>query len=88
MKNITKKLLIVLATITLTLFSSNANAQVTPEEGMNNAGQTFFRLHNNTPVWLNCYYRDQYNYFTFVVQPWSTSQWYRTFGVFIWECKY
>lgn len=75
--------------IVLALFvSSVALSQVLPEEGRNDQGQTFFRVHNRTSSWIVCFYRDAYNYQPFRVAPMTTSQWYPTWGVFYWECSY
>ena len=70
----------------LLLISSAVFAQVVQETAMNNAGQPFIRLHNNTPSWASCYYRDTYNYFTFVIAPQTYSMWYPVYGYYEWQC--
>jgi len=74
----------------LLLISSAVSAQVMQEVATNNAGQPFIRLYNNTPSWVSCYYRDSYNYFTFVIAPQAVSLWYpiygMKFGQYEWKC--
>ena len=73
--------------LTLVLVCSAASAQIIPEQANNNQGQSFFRLYNNTPYYISCYYKDNYNYITFTIAPRNTSFWYPVYGFYIWECQ-
>jgi hypothetical protein len=81
------KTLILTTLLTLLLFIPTASAQVIPEQRYNNNGQTIFRVVNNTNRYANCFYQDQANYFTFSINPYSTSMWYPVFGQYRWGCK-
>ena len=81
------KTLILTILLTLLLFIPTASAQVRPEEQYTNNGQTVFRIINNTNRYTNCFYRDGVNYFTFSVNPYSTSRWYPVFGRYQWGCQ-
>lgn len=70
----------------LILFSPVVSAQVMSDTTLNNNGQTLFRVMNRTPVYINCLYKDDYNYFTFAVPPFSYSMWYPVYGQYIWRC--
>jgi len=76
-----RKLLLVLL-----LVCSSAFAQLIPQEATNNQGQPFLRLNNNTGYYLSCYIKDNYNYFTFTISPYTSSLWYPVYGVYVWEC--
>lgn len=76
-----KKLLLVLL-----LVCSSAFAQVVPQSATNNQGQPFLRLNNTTEYYLSCYIRDNYNYFTFRISPYTMSVWYPVYGQYVWEC--
>ena len=80
-----KKLLLVL----ILLFATPALANpIWIEEAMNNGGQTFFRVHNQTGAYLTCFYVDARNSkFFFSMGPHSVSLWYPTYGMFYWECS-
>ena len=72
--------------LALLLVCSVAVAQIVPQQADNDQGNSFFRLHNNTPYYISCYYRDSYNFITFSIAPRSTSLWYPVYGFYIWEC--
>lgn len=76
-----------LIAICLLLVSSVVAAEIIPEQAVSQNGIPLFRLYNNTPYWTSCYYRDQYNYFTFSIAPYSYSMWYPSYGYFEWECR-
>jgi len=78
-----KKLIFIL----MLLYSSVAFAQIQEQHSVNNAGQTFIRLYNALPRPVSCYYRDNVNYFTFVIPPRSVSMWYPTYGPYQWQCN-
>ena len=61
--------------------------QVTQQVAQNNMGQPFLRLYNPFPMYVSCFYRDQYNYYTFTVAPNSVSSWYPVYGYFQWACQ-
>ena len=71
----------------LLLVCSTAVAQVVQQQAVNDQGQSFFRLHNNTSNYISCYYRDTYNYITFTVAPRAISLWYPVYGYYEWECR-
>ena len=61
--------------------------QVTQQVAQNNMGQPFLRLYNPSPMYVSCFYRDQYNYYTFTISPHSVSTWYPVYGYFQWACQ-
>ncbi len=71
----------------LLLVSAASFAQVIQETATNDVGQPFIRMYNNTPSWASCYYRDNYNYFTFVIAPQTYSMWYPVYGYYEWQCQ-
>ena len=71
----------------LLLFAPLAHANVVEEVATNNYGQPFIRLHNNLSVYVSCYYSDAYNYFTFVIPPYTTTTWNPIYGAYVWECR-
>lgn len=71
----------------LLLIAFPAVAQVSPEIRTSNTGQPIFRVHNNTPYYLSCYYRDQYNYVPFRIAPYSVSMWYPIYSTPEWRCQ-
>ena len=73
--------------LALLLVCTAAVAQVQQQQAQNNQGQSFLRLHNNSSYWTNCYYRDQFNYVTFNIAPYSTSLWYPVYGQYEWRCR-
>jgi len=73
--------------LALLLVCSVAVAQIVPQQASNDQGQSFLRIHNNTPYYISCYYRDSYNYITFTISPNTTSLWYPVYGYYIWECQ-
>ncbi len=78
-----RSLLLVLLLVCSAAFAQ----QIVPQQADNNQGQSFFRLHNNTPYYISCYYRDTYNYITFTIGPNNTSLWYPVYGFYVWECR-
>lgn len=70
----------------LLLISPAAMGQV-PQTNMNSNGQMIFRIANPTHYYMSCFYRDQYNYFTFSVAPRSYSMWYPVYGQYQWGCN-
>lgn len=74
----------------LLLMSTIAFAQQTvfEETAYNNSGQLFVRLVNQSNQWVSCYYRDQYNYYTFSIAPQTITQWQPIYGAYVWECRY
>ena len=79
-----KKLLLVC----LLLISSVANAQVVEQSAMNNNGQPFLRLVNQSSAWVACFYSDSYNYLTFSIAPNTVTNWIPVYGAYIWQCNY
>ena len=77
-----KKLLLVLL-----LICSSAFAQINQEISINNVGQSFIRIHNTTEYYVSCYYRDEVNYTTFSLAPYSMSGWQPVYGSYEWECN-
>jgi hypothetical protein len=77
-----KKFLLVL----LLLLYSSASAQVMEELSTNDIGQAFIRIHNVTPSYYSCYYRDEVNYVTFVLAPNTVSGWQPVYGYYEWQC--
>jgi hypothetical protein len=71
----------------LLLFSSTASAAVVEQVTRNNSGQPVIRILNQTPYYMNCYYRDQYNYYTFTLAPWTSSMWFMIYGQYQWQCR-
>jgi len=79
-----RKLLLVVALFV----SSVAFAQaIIPQQANNNFGQPFVRLYNNTPSYVSCVIRDQFNYYTFSISPHTYSMWYPVHGAYRWQCK-
>lgn len=72
----------------LLLFSITANAQVLPESKVTNTGLVVVRFFNSTPLPVWCYFRDQHNYFTFVIQSNMYSMWYPAYGMYEWRCVF
>lgn len=52
-----------------------------------NNGVYYIRLHNYLPRWVSCYYTDEFNYFTFVIPPQTTTQWQPIYGAYEWVCN-
>jgi len=77
-----KKLLLILL-----LMWSSAIAQVNEEVSSNDYGQYFIRIHNTTGSFMSCYYKDEENYITFVIQPYSITEWQPIYGSYEWRCK-
>ena len=76
--------------LALLLISSASFAQVVaiiPETALNDTGAPFLRLHNNTFSYVSCYYKDEYNFFTFVLAPQTASLWYPVYGYYEWRCE-
>jgi len=80
-----KKLFLILI---LMLISFSVDAQVQEQMSRNNVGQPIIRFFNNFNRPVSCYYRDQYNYFTFVIHPRSYSFWYPVYGYYKWNCNF
>ena len=76
----------ILLTIALLLISTAAFA-VYEETAYNDNGYLFIRLINNTNSWASCYYRDDYNYYTFSIAPQTITQWQPVYGYYQWECR-
>ena len=76
-----------LASLLLLMSATVSAQQVVEETAVNNMGQPFIRLINNTPYYASCYLRDSYNYLTFVIAPGSVSMWYPIYGFYVWECR-
>lgn len=74
--------------VCLLLISSVANAQVVEQTAMNNMGQPFIRLINQSNAWVACYYSDAYNYLTFSIAPNTVTAWQPIYGAYVWECVY
>jgi hypothetical protein len=77
-------------TIALLVMSAAAMAQQTvyEETAYNNQNQLFIRLVNYSPNWVACYYKDDFNYYTFQIAPQTITQWQPVYGVYAWECRY
>jgi len=76
-----------LIAVCLLLMSSFAMADIIPEQTVSQSGVPLFRLFNDTDYHVACYYRDNLNYFTFTIAPYSYSMWYPSYGYFEWECR-
>ena len=75
--------------LTLLLFvSAIASSQQMPvyEQVANNNQGAFIRIFNTLPRYVSCYYRDDYNYFTFVIAPHTVTVWQPIYGTYVWEC--
>ena len=72
--------------LVLLLLCSAAFAQVNEEIATNN-GQMFIRIHNTTEYYYSCYYRDEVNYLTFSLPPYTTSGWQPIYGYYEWQCN-
>ncbi len=55
---------------------------------MNQRGEPLIRFHNNTSYPVSCYYRDQVNFFTFIIQPMGITPWLFQYGRYQWECNF
>jgi len=77
---------IILALLLAIVVFIPASAQVSSQQAVNSIGQPFIRIYNMTPRYVSCYYRDQFNYFTFVISPNSYSMWYPIYGQYEWRC--
>lgn len=77
-----RKLLLVLL-----LVCSAAFAQVNEEMSSNDYGQLFIRIHNTTGSYMSCYYKDEVNYITFFLRPYSISNWQPVYGYYEWKCN-
>ena len=76
--------------LTILLFvSAIASSQQPPvyEQIASNNQGTFIRIHNTLPRYVSCYYRDSYNYFTFVIAPQTVTDWQPICGVYVWQCQ-
>jgi len=76
--------------LTLLLFvSAVASSQQMPvyEQLASNDQGTFIRIHNTLLRYVSCYYRDDYNYFTFIIAPQTVTDWQPIYGAYVWECK-
>ena len=76
--------------LTLLLFVSGiASSQQPPvyEQIASNNQGTFIRIHNTLSRYVSCYYRDNYNYYTFTIAPHSTTVWQPIYGVYVWQCQ-
>ncbi len=73
--------------VLLLLVSSVASAQIMEQHAQNDMGQPFIRLYNNTPYYASCFYKDAYNYLTFVIAPGTVSLWYPVYGYYVWQCN-
>lgn len=71
----------------LMLTPISASATVQQEVATNNFGQPFIRLHNYYPVAVSCYYRDAYNYYTFIIPAQTTTVWQPIYGQYQWRCS-
>lgn len=78
-----KQLLLVL----LLLISAAVKGAVFEEYAYNADNMVFIRLLNTDVYPVSCYYRDQYNFITFIVGPRSYSMWYPVYGSYVWQCK-
>jgi hypothetical protein len=70
------------------LLSSAANAQIFPEQTMSTTGMPLVRIRNNTPAPISCFLRDDYNFVSFAIPPYSASYWYPVYGIFQWHCNF
>jgi len=77
-----KKLLLILL-----LLWSTTLAQMNEEISVNDVGQMFIRIHNSTPDYFSCYYKDEVNYVTFVLAPFTVSGWQPVYGYYEWKCS-
>ena len=73
--------------VMLLLFSTPVLSQAVEQTMMGNTGRALFRVANNTPFFINCFYRDDANYFTFSLAPHTYSMWYPIFGRYQWRCQ-
>lgn len=73
--------------LVLLLLSSIAFAQVNEETSTNDYGQLFIRIHNTTDRYMSCYYKDNINYITFVINPYSITDWQPVYGYYEWRCQ-
>jgi hypothetical protein len=82
-----KKILFGLIALFVVLFSSATEADVYAQTTNTPTGQFVFRVVNETPYYISCYYRDNYNYYTFSLAPYNASLWYPIYGSYVWRCE-
>ena len=85
-----RKIKIILLTILLTISGSSVGqvVAVTPEEAVSPNGQLIVRFTNHSQYFVSCWYRDQYNYYTFSIPPGRITNWHPVFGLYQWQCRF
>lgn len=82
-----KKIFLAIALLALSV-TAMAQQTVYEETAYNNQNQLFIRLANYSNNWVACWYRDQFNYYTFSIAPQTVTNWSPVYGQYYWECRY
>lgn len=82
------KTLLVSITLIISLFWSTVTlSQVYENKTINNQGLTIIQIVNNGNYPVTCFYRDNINFITFILNPRTVSQWIPVYGYYQWGCN-